>query len=85
MPSTRASLLSLLVDAGAAAVGTIQRSAPPPGAAAAFDWLHAGAGPGAVVTAIVVIFGWWMSKRLERFKNALAGDQASNTERLRGS
>ncbi len=36
------------------------------------DFLTAGAGPGAVIAAIVAIFGWWISRRLERFKHELA-------------
>jgi hypothetical protein len=72
-------IAAAVVDAGVAAAGSA--GAPPtpvPAPASPASWWHdiltAGAGTGAVITAIVVIFGWWVTRRLERFKHELAED-----------
>jgi hypothetical protein len=77
-----------VVDAGAAAASAAVATAGPVatrGASTAGSpvWLHAGPVPAALVTAIVAIIGWWVSRRLERFKILLAGDLAALTEKLK--
>ena len=75
-----AKAVAAAVDAGVAAANNGAPPAMPgPPASTGGLWheiLTAGAGPGAVITAIVVIFGWWVSRRLERFKHELAEDHA---------
>ena len=67
-------------DAGVAAAAGLGSSGAPAIASATAGWWHtlltAGAGFGAAITGVLVIFGWWVSRRLERFKHELAASLA---------
>jgi hypothetical protein len=71
-----ASPVNAAIAAASSAGGpAVPAAAPASGGGLLHQIFAAGAGP-ALIAAVVAIFGWWVNRRLERFKHELAEDIA---------